>query len=39
MPQPTTRILAVLELLQSQAQIGGAELARRVNVDRRTLRR
>lgn len=39
MPQPTTRILAVLEILQSQAQIGGAELARRVEVDRRTLRR
>ncbi len=39
MPQPTTRILAVLEILQSQAQIGGAELAARVEVDRRTLRR
>src|SRR6185437_15025711 len=39
MPQPTTRILAVLEILQSQGQIGGAELARRVEVDRRTLRR
>ena len=39
MPHPTTRVLAVLELLQSQGQIGGAELARRVQVDRRTLRR
>ena len=39
MPHPTTRVLAVLELLQSNAQIGGAELARRVQVDRRTLRR
>jgi predicted DNA-binding transcriptional regulator YafY len=39
MPHPTTRVLAVLEILQSQAQIGGAELARRVEVDRRTLRR
>jgi predicted DNA-binding transcriptional regulator YafY len=39
MPHPTTRVLAVLELLQSQGQIGGAELARRVDVDRRTLRR
>jgi predicted DNA-binding transcriptional regulator YafY len=39
MPHPTTRVLAVLELLQSQGQIGGAELARRVEVDRRTLRR
>lgn len=39
MPYPTTRVLAVLELLQSRGQIGGAELARRVEVDRRTLRR
>jgi predicted DNA-binding transcriptional regulator YafY len=39
MPHPTTRVLAVLELLQSHGQIGGAELARRVDVDRRTLRR
>jgi predicted DNA-binding transcriptional regulator YafY len=39
MARPTTRVLAVLELLQSQPQIGGAELARRVEVDRRTLRR
>src|SRR5438132_2697969 len=39
MSHPTVRVLAVLELLQSQAQIGGAELAERVKVDRRTLRR
>lgn len=39
MPHPTTRVLAVLELLQSQGQISGAELASRVEVDRRTLRR
>ncbi len=39
MTHPTTRVLAVLEILQSQAQIGGAELAARVEVDRRTLRR
>ncbi|QJR15334.1 helix-turn-helix transcriptional regulator [Usitatibacter palustris] len=39
MPNPTTRVLAVLELLQSHGQMGGAELARRVEVDRRTLRR
>ncbi len=39
MSHPTTRVLAVLEILQSQAFIGGAELARRVEVDRRTLRR
>ncbi|MFZ3322243.1 MAG: YafY family protein [Usitatibacter sp.] len=39
MPQPTTRVLAALELLQSREQIGGAELAERLQVDRRTLRR
>ena len=39
MPHPTTRVLAVLELLQSHGQISGAELARRVEVDPRTLRR
>src|SRR5258705_8834390 len=39
MPHPTTRILAVLELLQSRVQVSGAELARRLEVDRRTLRR
>src|SRR6185436_13406898 len=39
MAHPTTRVLAVLELLQSHGQMGGAELARRVDVDRRTLRR
>jgi predicted DNA-binding transcriptional regulator YafY len=39
MAQLTTRVLAVLEILQSHGRIGGAELARRVEVDRRTLRR
>ena len=39
MAHPTTRVLAVLELLQSHGQISGAELASRVEVDRRTLRR
>ena len=39
MAHPTLRVLAVLELLQSRGQIGGAELAERVSVDRRTLRR
>ena len=39
MSQPTTRVLAVLELLQSHAQLSGAELARRIEVDARTLRR
>lgn len=39
MPRPTTRVLAVLELLQSHGQISGSELAARVEVDPRTLRR
>jgi predicted DNA-binding transcriptional regulator YafY len=39
MSHPTTRVLAVLELLQSQGLVSGAELARRVEVDGRTLRR
>src|ERR1700716_1016582 len=39
MPHPTLRVLAVLELLQSRGLISGAELARRVEVDGRTLRR
>ncbi len=39
MPKPTTRVLAVLELLQSQGLVSGTELARRIEVDARTLRR
>jgi len=39
MPGPTTRVLAVLELLQTHGRISGAELARRLEVDRRTVRR
>ena len=39
MPHTTSRVLAVLELLQSRGLISGAELARRVEVDGRTLRR
>ena len=39
MPHPTTRVLAVLELLQSRGRISGPELARRIEVDVRTLRR
>lgn len=39
MPQITTRILAVLELLQTHGRISGAELAQRLEVDARTLRR
>jgi len=38
-PRPTTRVLALLELLQTHALLGGAELARRLEVDRRTVRR
>ena len=39
MDSPTTRVLALLELLQSFDEISGPELARRLNVDARTLRR
>ena len=39
MSAPTTRVLAALELLQSRRQITGAELADRLEVDRRTVRR
>ena len=36
---PTTRVLTVLELLQSRGQISGPELAERLEVDARTIRR
>lgn len=39
MYHPTTRVLAVLELLQAHGRMSGADLARRVQVDGRTLRR
>jgi predicted DNA-binding transcriptional regulator YafY len=39
MDHPTTRVLAVLELLQTHGRMSGAELAERLEVDRRTLRR
>lgn len=39
MPHPASRVLAVLELLQSRGRISGPELAQRINVDGRTLRR
>ena len=39
MTRPTLRVLAVLELLQSRGRVSGPELARRVGVDGRTLRR
>jgi len=36
---PTTRVLAVLEILQSRGRLTGAELAERLEVDLRTVRR
>lgn len=36
---PTTRVLTVLELLQSQQRLSGPELAARLEVDTRTVRR
>ncbi len=39
MANPTTRVLALLELLQSHGLMSGSELARRLEVDPRTLRR
>ncbi|HEX5354088.1 MAG TPA: YafY family protein [Rhodanobacteraceae bacterium] len=39
MAKPTTRVLALLEALQSQGRVGGAEMARRLGVHPRTLRR
>src|SRR4051812_4900814 len=39
MYQPTTRLLTVLELLQARGALTGAELARRLEVDRRSIRR
>ena len=39
MYHPTTRVLTVLELLQSHARLNGAELAERLEVDPRTVRR
>jgi len=39
MSKPTTRVLAVLEMLQGGTGLSGPELARRVGVDGRTVRR
>jgi predicted DNA-binding transcriptional regulator YafY len=39
MPRPTVRVLGLLELLQARASTSGGELARALDVDRRTLRR
>jgi predicted DNA-binding transcriptional regulator YafY len=36
---PTTRLLTVLELLQAHGRIGGSELAERLEVDERSVRR
>ena len=38
-PTPTTRVLTVLELLQSQPRLSSTELAARLQVDPRTVRR
>src|SRR5436305_7692467 len=39
MYQPTTRVLTVLELLQSHGSMSGRDLAERLDVDIRTVRR
>ncbi len=39
MHSPTTRVLTVLELLQTHGRMSGVELAKRLDVDGRTLRR
>ena len=36
---PTTRVLTILELLQARPSLSGADLAARLEVDRRTVRR
>ena len=39
MARPTTRVLAILELLQSRGRASGAEIAQHLGVDGRTVRR
>jgi predicted DNA-binding transcriptional regulator YafY len=39
MYHPTTRVLAVLELLQTHGQLSGAEISARLAIDARTVRR
>lgn len=39
MSRPTLRVLSALELLQARGRLSGAELAERLGVDRRTVRR
>lgn len=38
-PRPTTRLLALLEVLQSRDIVSGSELARRLEIDGRSVRR
>ena len=38
-PRPTTRLLALLELLQARDRVSGAELARRLEINGRSVRR
>jgi predicted DNA-binding transcriptional regulator YafY len=39
MYHPTTRVLAILELLQTHARLSGTQLAARLEIDERTVRR
>src|SRR5256885_15807463 len=39
MYSPTSRLLTILELLQSHQKISGPEMARRLEIDERTVRR
>ncbi len=39
MARPTTRVLAILELLQSRGRASGTEIAQHLGVDGRTVRR
>lgn len=39
MSRPTTRVLTMLELLQDRHSVGGREIAERLEVDQRTVRR
>ena len=39
MSHPTTRVLAMLELLQARHRLSGADLAGQLGVDQRTVRR
>ena len=39
MSKPTSRVLVVLEILQAEGRVNGADLAARMRIDRRTVRR